>query len=104
MASWASKRPANARRITLSLTEDMKNMLVKVKEETGKSFTFQLNEALRGLGPAASTISQVSGTATSPQSPASQPYPGPSTPFSSPTVTVLPGKYATMREQKIVKH
>ena len=95
MASWASKRPANAKRITLSLTDDMKNMLVKTKATTGKSFSFQLNEALRGLSSSSPPVAP-------PQS-----LVPPSGPISSPTVpdrgrqTSLPSKYAGMREQKI---
>lgn len=92
MASWASRRPKNARRITLSLTDELKNTLVRTKALTGKSFSFQLHEALRGLpqvGPAATRQAAV----------VPSPY--------QPTKPVLPvgtvNKYlaAGMREQKI---
>lgn len=106
MASWTSKRPANARRITLSLTDELKNMLIKAKALTGKSYSFQLNEALRCL-----TISQVSGpSSTPPQCPAApQLAPTKLVLPSQPMVPdrgrqpILPSKYAGMREQKIVR-
>ena len=65
MASWSSGRPSNARRITLSLSDELKNTLVRTKALTGKSFNFQIIEALRGLTaptpPAYVSIAQVRG-------------------------------------------
>ncbi len=81
MASWSSGRPSNARRITLSLSDELKNTLVRTKALTGKSFNFQIIEALRSL------------TAATPPAV----VPGPC----QVTRPLLPSKYARMREQKI---
>ena len=82
MASWSSGRPSNARRITLSLSDELKNTLVRTKALTGKSFNFQICEALKGI------------TASTPPAvvpgPCQVPRP------------LLPSKYASMREQKII--
>ena len=81
MASWSSGRPSNARRITLSLSDELKNTLVRTKALTGKSFNFQIIEALRGL------------TAATPPAV----VPGPC----QVTRPIVPTKYASMREQKV---
>ena len=114
MSSWASKRPASERRITLNMDDDMKNMLVKTKALTGKSFRFQLNEAMRDIAarypqflvPKSSAPSQ---PCESPFTPIVSGPPQPSTVIPQnncpqspdPLRPILPGKYDSMRSQPI---
>lgn len=120
MASWSKGR--TGRRLVTQLPVDVKCHLIKVKALTGASAGYQICEALRAKWADPSTSQFLKPSAPTPESPgkpcetpfgANLPSPQqvgvPSAPLPAPasqinTKPILPGKYDSMRAQKIDRH